>query len=154
MTCLIDSVFKNDLGSAKLALAQGADPNERDHDGRSALLQATIDGKIDFVSLLLDYDVDVNVLDDLGFSALHYAAQNHFPDAARLLIAHGAKVDTEDFHGNTPLARAVFNSQGKGDMISVLLDAGADRNHPNKHGQSPLNLAKLIANYDVLQYFE
>jgi ankyrin repeat protein len=71
-----------------------------------------------------------------------------------LLIDAGAIVDLQDNNGNTPLGTATFESRGRGEMISILLRAGADRNCPNAHGQTPLKLAKLIANYDVAKFFE
>jgi uncharacterized protein len=81
-------------------------------------------------------------------------AQEHHAGIAALLISHGASVDVEDRHGNTSLWRAVFNSRGRGDLITVLLNAGANRNHRNKHGKTPIDLAKTIANYDVAQFFK
>ncbi len=73
---------------------------------------------------------------------------------ARLLLDKGATVDIADIHGNTPLWRTVFNSHGRGELISILLNAGADRNHRNKHRKTPLDAAKTIANYDIAQFFK
>jgi len=154
MTNLIERVFTNDIDGLRDSLAQGADPNKRSGDGRTPLIHAAIDGKLAVAKLLLDHGADVNAQDGLGYSALHYSAQNYLLEMAALLIAHGAKVDAEDNHGNTPLARAAFDSKGRGALISILLKAGADRNHRNRHGQTPLNLAQLIANYNVAQFFE
>ncbi|HZM82946.1 MAG TPA: ankyrin repeat domain-containing protein [Candidatus Limnocylindrales bacterium] len=55
--------------------------------------------------------------------------------------------------GNTPLFVAVFNSQGRGDLIQLLRGAGADPFKQNSSGQTPVGLARLIANYDVAQFF-
>jgi ankyrin repeat protein len=48
-----------------------------------------------------------------------------------------------------PLSHAVFESRGRGEMIRLLLSFGADKALKNKHGVSPENLARTIANYDV-----
>jgi uncharacterized protein len=154
MDSLIDCVFKNDLPTLRKALAQGADPNERDGDGRTSLIHAAIDEKLEVAKLLLESGGDADSQDDLGNSALHYAAQEHHVGIAGLLISHGARVDVEDSHGNTPLWRAVFNSKGRGDLIAALLNAGANRNHRNKRGKTPIDLASTIANYDVAQFFK
>jgi ankyrin repeat protein len=53
MASLIDCVFKNDLPNLRKALAQGADPNERDGDGRTPLTHAAIDNGLDVAKLLL-----------------------------------------------------------------------------------------------------
>lgn len=154
MASLVESVFKDDLVGLRTGLAQGADPNERDNDGRTPLIHAAIHNKVESAKLLLDSGAQVDAQDELGNSALHYAAQEcHLEMASLLISSGGANVDIVDVHGNTPLWRAVFNSRGKGELISVLLKAGADRSHANKRGKTPLDLAKTIANYDVAQFF-
>jgi uncharacterized protein len=103
--------------------------------------------------LLLEFGAQVDVQDESGNSALYYAAQGYFPELATMLISRGAAVDIQDQYGNTPLWRAVFNSAGRGELISILLKAGADRNHRNQRGKSPLELANTIANFNVTQFF-
>lgn len=154
MADLVASVFKNDVAGLRAALAQGADPNQRDRDGRPPLIHAALDNRLDAARILLEAGAQVDAQDGLGNSALHYAAQNYHAEMAALLIAPGgATVDITDMHGNTPLWRAVFNSQGRGDVIAVLLKAGADSAHRNKSGKTPATLAKTIANYDIAQFF-
>jgi ankyrin repeat protein len=62
-------------------------------------------------------------------------------------------VDAVNSYGNTPLFTAVFNSRGLGELIKLLRHHGADPWHPNNTGQTPTGLARLIANYDVAQFF-
>jgi ankyrin repeat protein len=69
------------------------------------------------------------------------------------LLDASAEVDGRDEHGNTPLLNAVFNSRGNGDAIDLARSRRADPYAPNAHGQTPLGLARLIANYDVARYF-
>lgn len=155
MESLVEFVFKNDLDGLRIALAQGSDPNERDSDGRTPLIHAAIDNRLEAAKLLLDSGAEVDAQDELGNSPLHYAAQDHHPDMALLLINEGgASVDVVDIHGNTPLWRAVFNSRGRGELITILLKGGADRNHRNKRGKTPVDLARTIANYDIAKFFE
>jgi ankyrin repeat protein len=71
----------------------------------------------------------------------------------KLLLKAGAAVDPRDSYGNTPLWRAVFQSEGDGEVIQLLRKAGADPYIENKHGNSPLKLARTIDNYDVRQFF-
>lgn len=153
MTSLIESIFKNDLAGLRAALAGGATPNGRDNTGRTPLIHAATDNQLEAARLLLDFGAQVDIQDVLGNSALHYAAQGYHPELATMLISHGATVDIQDEYGNTPLWRAVFNSAGRGELISILLKAGADRNHRNQRGKSPLELAKTIANFNIVQFF-
>jgi hypothetical protein len=48
----------------------------------------------------------------------------------------------------------VFASRGRGEIILALLRAGADRDHLNKHGVSPSQLARKVTNYDLAQFFD
>ena len=102
----------------------------------------------------LDAGDDPNQADRDGFTPLHFAAQRGSLEVLRLLLDRGAEVDARNRFGNTPLFVAVFNSQGRGDLIALLRERGADPLRANHSGQTPLGLARLIANYDVAKYFD
>ncbi len=119
---------------------------------RTLLINAVIDKKIDEVEKCLLGGVDINAQDKLGKSALHYAAQNFSLEIAASLLRRECKVDLQDMHGNSPLSEAVFNSAGRGDMISILIQFGADKNLKNKHRVSPLELAETITNYQIKKF--
>lgn len=102
---------------------------------------------------LLSRGESPDALDHLGFTPLHLAAQQWLVPAAEALLGAGASVDAENAFGNTPLFVAVFNSKGRGELIELLRSHGADPLHANRSGQTPVGLARLIANYDVAQWF-
>jgi ankyrin repeat protein len=89
----------------------------------------------------------------LGFTPLHFAAQEHAARVAEVLLEEGAEVDAPNVYGNTPLFVAVFNSRGRGTLIELLRAHGADPHHVNDAGQTPVGLARLIGNYDVARFF-
>jgi ankyrin repeat protein len=124
-----------------------------DEFGRSELHYAA--GECDLIrsEKLVRKGLDVNHADKNGWTPLHFAAQAQAPEVATLLLDAGAEVDPKDIHGNTPLFKAVFESKGKGDTIKLLRARGANPLAANKHGQTPIGLARLIANFDVKQYF-
>jgi ankyrin repeat protein len=124
-----------------------------DRGGRTPLHYAAMTDDADAVRKLLTEGADPNVPDRLGFTALHLAAQEGAISAAAILLAGGARVDAVNSYGNTPLFTAVFNSRGRGELIRLLRHHGADPRHPNNTGQTPAGLARLIANYDVAQFF-
>jgi ankyrin repeat protein len=103
--------------------------------------------------LLLDRGAAPNATDAQQWTPLLFAARDHHVVLAELLLRRGASVDAVDSSGNTPLFRATFDSRGRGDMITMLLRAGADPNHANMRGVSPAKLAATIANYDVKRWF-
>ncbi len=125
-----------------------------DEFGRSDLHYAARDADRKLAEKLIRRGADVNLADKNGWTPLHFAAQAQSPEVAALLLDAGAQIDPRDLHGNTPLFEAVLKSKGRGDAIKHLRARGADPICQNKHGQTPVGLARLIANYNIKQHFE
>ena len=125
-----------------------------DRYGRTALHYAAADNNSVDALELISRRIDVNARDQNDWTALHFAAQSNSFEVARLLVEAGAEVDPVDSLGNTPLSTAVFNYRGNGELIMFLREKNADPYVENRHGQSPLALARLIANYDVAKLFD
>lgn len=64
---------------------------------------------------------DLNIKDFRGWYPLHYAVQNNLLKVIGLLVKQGAILEAKDDYGNTPLWRAVFASEGRGEVIKLLL---------------------------------
>jgi ankyrin repeat protein len=124
-----------------------------DVEGRSPLHYAAMQDDVDRAKVLIEQGEDVNLGDRLGFTPLHFAAQEGAARVAEILLRKGAAVDATNAYGNTPLFVAVFNSRGRGDLIELLRANGADPQHMNDAGQTPVGLARLMANYDVARFF-
>ena len=124
-----------------------------DEFGRSELHYAARDGDTKSAGRLISRGLDVNLADKNGWTALHFAAQAQSAAVAALLLDAGAQIDPKDAHGNTPLFKAVFECKGEGDTIKLLRARGADPLLANKHGQTPVGLARLIANSNVKEFF-
>ncbi len=102
--------------------------------------------------ILLKGGADPNLLDNHHCAPLHYASAGFETDLAKLLLENGANIDPQDDDGNTPLSNAVFNSDGHGELITLLLTSGADRNLKNAYEVSPKDLAESIGSFDVLKF--
>jgi ankyrin repeat protein len=85
---------------------------------------------------------DVNKLDSVGWTALHWASSRGLAEGVRYLcVERGADVNksTTDGAGDTPLTMA--SEEGKVEAARVLLEAGADVNKRTSAGRTPLSLA-------------
>lgn len=125
----------------------------RDRAGRTPLHYAALENDEALVRQLIAEGYSVNAQDREGFAPLHFAAQQNALEAAKALLEAGAKVDIVNKYGNTPLSVAAFASRGRGDMIQLLREAGADPWRKNHYGVSAVDTARMIGNYDVKQYF-
>jgi ankyrin repeat protein len=143
------AVMRHSLPEVIQALSQGEDIDALDIEGRTGLFYASKDGDSEIVAELIERGSNVNIQDRNLEAPLHFAAREYQLEPAKYLIRGGAKLDVQDSNGNTPLWRAVFESRGRGEMIKLLLSAGADKDLKNKHGVSPEELAKTIGNYDI-----
>jgi ankyrin repeat protein len=119
-----------DLPAMKLLLEHGADPTlaptrsginplmaaaglgtaEQDTTGRSKTQHEAIAA----IQLLLDHGLDVNGQATDGRTAVHGAAMQGFDDVIRYLATKGAKLDTPDKDGFTPLDVALGKAGGFG----------------------------------------
>ncbi|KAL6709615.1 hypothetical protein ACN47E_001043 [Coniothyrium glycines] len=65
-----------------------------------------------------------------------------------LLLAHGARLNTQDARGNTPLHIAIM--AGHASAVTILLENGADIESINKNGSSPLSMALGLGHDEIV----
>ena len=88
-TALMFAARVDDLASAKLLVAAGADVNDEDAWGVSAVVLAAHSGFTDLVEFLLDKGANANA-DKAGFTALHEAIMRRDENLVKVLLNHGA----------------------------------------------------------------
>ncbi len=116
-----------DLDSLRSAVAGGANINERDEFGSTALKCAIAEKRVDAVMLLLEMGAYVSDQGKDGSTALHYAIEHKLPCVLEALLKKCPEaVSIADKHGNQPLWTAVFNARGDDEMVKMLLEYGAD----------------------------
>jgi ankyrin repeat protein len=92
-TALMFAARVGDLASAKLLLAAGANVNDADAWGVSAMVLAAHSGFTEMVEFLLDKGADANAAGP-GFTALHEAVMRRDERMVDALLAHGANPNT------------------------------------------------------------
>eukprot|EP00762_Andalucia_godoyi_P003654 ANDGO_00632.mRNA.1 Ankyrin repeat and KH domain-containing protein mask len=121
------SAVNGNVDLAKTLRERGANPNDFDEKGRTALMECVRKGHALFAHYLLDPEngigTDVNANDVVGMTALHYAALAGSVECTYLLIQHGATIDPVDDLNETPMIKAC--SSGHTEVIRLLQDAGA-----------------------------
>lgn len=112
----------------RLTLENGADVESLDSYNGTGLIRAADRGYVEVVQELLETDIDVDHVNNLGWTALLEAIILGGGDAehakvVRILVDAGAGVNIADRDGVTPLQHA--RRRGHDNMVTILEDAGA-----------------------------
>ncbi|WP_020145880.1 ankyrin repeat domain-containing protein [Terracoccus sp. 273MFTsu3.1] len=130
-------------------------PESVDRAGRSALHYAALEGDVKAADELIVKGLAPGLAEGAGFTPLHFAAQGQHALVARHLLAAGALVEPQNRFGGTPLWVALMNARdGDGEVVRVLLAAGADPDLENFSGISPRSLAETITNFHLMRFFD
>lgn len=117
------------IDSVRMLLDYGADINlVRADSGRTSLIVAAQEGRLEIVNELLNRNADIEIYDLQGATVLHHMAQIGRADIMDMLLKKTNKVDiiTNKVEKVTPLYMASLN--GHLELVKMLLDHGADIN--------------------------
>ena len=155
-TALLFAAQEDDVESAKLLLAAGADVNDTAPAGTSALVVAVHSNNANVATLLLEKGADVNA-DRAGYSALHAAVLRGNAMLVRALLARGANPDArltkatparrygnEWAFGDTLVGATPFYLAAKfaePEIMRALAEARADTRLAAPDGSTPIMMA-------------
>lgn len=166
-TPLIYAVSSAYTSVVQILLERGATPDTKDYFGRAPLhivLQpnqsnnddgitsssATIAARGEIVKLLTMFDADVNVKDTDGDAPLHMSCQSdNFLSCTSILLTSGA-VLVANALGNQPTHVAA--QCGAVSTLRLLLDYGGDMNLKNYAGKTPLGVARMYRQLDIVEF--
>ena len=154
-TPLMFAAQQGDIESARILLEAGAKADElMPKTGLTPLLVASASGFEDVTTLLLERGANPEMVDSRGNTALHLAVRNRNGlGVVKSLLKHGANPNAQLNHprgrlltsteinlqGATPLMLAADIASY--DVITSLLDAGADPKIPTKDNTTTLLMA-------------
>jgi len=120
----------------------------KDREKKTPLHFASILGKVKSVNVLLERGANPEIADIFGALPLHYSVtQVTGRKIAKLLILKGAKVNSVDNTGQTPLFYAARSGLPKN--VTTLLRLGAQANVKDYQNRTPLHFSLEIANSTI-----
>jgi uncharacterized protein len=126
--------------------------NQRSEILHYQLMAAASNGDVGMLSNLVNQGIDVNRrFGGDGETALHRASAYGRTNAAQFLLTHGADPNINDATGLTPLLSASYH--GYLDIVSMLIDRGANINAPEKDGMfTPLHEATMKGHTKIVEF--
>jgi ankyrin repeat protein len=121
--CLTSAASCSDIEGVKALLASGADVNERDPDGWTALLYAVVQGNLEMARVLLKAGANVNLPAPDGWTPLMKTCLWDRVELVTLLLDYGADLNARTRDGWT--AREVAKQRRDSRVLRKLQDADA-----------------------------
>jgi ankyrin repeat protein len=138
---LVEAARAGDRARVEALLSSGANVDEKDEQGSTALMFAALRGDAKMVHALLAANANPNLRDAHGESALLLGA-GRGAEVVSALLAAGADPNLADAEGETPLLVA---AAGHEESVRLLLEGGADVDHQDQFGVSALTVAEAAS---------
>lgn len=138
---------ENDLEFVKLNMSH---IDMVDEKKKSLLHYAVLGSAMDVIHYLLDMDININLADDHGETALFDCARKAKLDIAKLLMNKFASVNVENRVGELPIHLAAF--KGDMDMIKLLIESGSHLNKKTQEDKLPVHYAIAGGRADVIPF--
>lgn len=147
---LIEAVTAGDISAVKNAIASGADLEQRDGKGRTALLIATHADNVEVARLLIETGADVNAKDDIQDTPFLYAGAEGRNEILKAILATGkANLKDTNRFGGTALIPAA--DHGYPETVAILLATDIDVDHVNDLGWTALMEAVILGDGGPVQ---
>ena len=139
---LVEAAARGDLARVQALLRANADIEQRDANGRTAVLAATDGNHAQVVRALIARGANVNAQDRQRDSAFLLAGARGYTDIVRATLAAGADLKSTNRFGGTALIPAC--DRGHVDTVRLLLTTAVDVNHVNNLGWTCLLEAVIL----------
>ena len=136
------AINEQDATSLRIAIQQGADPNQPNAEGRVPLYRALVLQNQLLIDTLLALGADPNAKDHRGDPLLFTAMSVGSAPASVALIQAKADANVHDTIGMSALAFAMTLNQPQ--LVAALIEAGADVNAPSTASDSGTPAAPIF----------
>ena len=134
----------------RLLLEHGADADALyDSDGDLVLHQASTDGQVEVVHLLLRHNVDVGARGEFDWTPLQCATLFGHTKVVQVLLDHGADINELDKGYKSPLFLAI--REGFLEVVQLLLEHGADVNIQDDKDRTPYQVAESLGLAEIVR---
>ena len=128
--------YTNNIELQELLIKNGVNINQKDNFGKTCLMYACIENKLDSIKLLVKSGAELNITDDNGVTAImHACKQSGSYESIECLIKSKADVNIQDKKGKTALMYMLQRSRAK---VLLLLQENADTNLQDENGYTAL----------------
>jgi ankyrin repeat protein len=138
---LIDAVSKRDVAAVRSLLDKGASPNQTDQFGAPLLVSAIRAGATEVAESFVAAGADVLAEGKSKGDALWIASAEGHRELLELLLSKARNDARVQKSLDVALGWSVL--AGHVEIVTLLLESGANVNKPNEAGQTPLILASL-----------
>ncbi|KAK4754826.1 hypothetical protein SAY87_008583 [Trapa incisa] len=128
------------------------DDKDAGNEDESIVHQSASVGDVEALKKALAEGANKDEEDSEGRTALHFACGYGEVVCAQVLLEAGAAVDALDKNKNTALHYAA--GYGKNECVALLLENGAAVTLQNLDGKTPIDVAKLNDQHEVLKLLE
>jgi len=146
----------SDLKTLNYFIEKGANINQADKEGNTALLLATQRNSLEVITFLTNKTKDINHVNKKGYTALTNALRNT-PETVAYLLNKGAKVNLIDSKGYDLAYHLFKNYQAKDvfkQKLKLLTDKGLNLTNIQKDGTTLYHLAVEKQNINMLNFIK
>lgn len=133
-------------------LRQGANPNQQDKRGQTALHKITATKGMGIVHLLLNAGADVCIEDNKGRTPLWFIGRYYTKPKLDALLEQGIIINHQDKQGNTVLFYAIQTKHWY--LMEILLRKGIDVTLKNEQGQTIIDYGCQCTDTSIRKIFQ